>query len=373
MRVVLIGGHLSPALSVLSKLKNDEVIFFGRKYSLEGDSSLSLEYQLVREHNLPFISITTGRLQRKFTKYTLFSLFKLPIGIFQSFVALRKFKPDVVLGFGGYVSFPVIFSSFLLKIPVVIHEQTLEGGFANRILLRFARKICISWEGSYKFFPKDKTILTGNPIREEFFKKPTNEFTFKKNLPLVYITGGSTGSHVINEATGKILNKLLNVSNIIHQTGDAKEFNDFNKLWKIKEDLKDTNGEYILVKFLNSIHASEVLQKADMVISRSGINTVTELLYLKKPSLFIPLSFSQKNEQYKNALLAKNMGIAEILEQDDLKSDEFYDLILKILKNKNKYAENINIDSKSFEKAAEKIAEVLKNIANEKTFKKEDN
>jgi len=150
MKVILIGGHLSPALSLLEELKNEEVIFFGRKYSFEGDKALSLEYQLVEELNIPFVSITTGRLQRKLTRHTFSSFLKLPIGFFQSINALIKYKPDVVLGFGGYISIPVILASFVLRIPAVIHEQTLEAGFANKILSRFAQKICISWESSFQ-------------------------------------------------------------------------------------------------------------------------------------------------------------------------------------------------------------------------------
>lgn len=369
MRVILIGGHLSPALSLIRELKNEEVVFFGRKYSFEKDKALSLEYQLVEELNIPFIPITTGRLQRKFTRYTFFSFLKLPIGFFQSVRALIRFKPDVVLGFGGYISIPVVFASFILGIPVVIHEQTFEAGFANRILSRFAKKICISWESSFDFFPKNKTILTGNPIRKELFEKITDEFSFKNDLPIIYITGGSSGSHAINEAVGKILNKLLSISNVVHQTGDAKEFNDFEKLLGIKEKMGDLKGEYKIVKFLNSAHASEILNKADLVVSRSGVNTVTELVYLKKPSLLIPLSFSQKNEQYKNALFAKELGIAEILEQKDLTEERFYGVIFKILKDKTEYVKKVSIDSGDFEKAAENIVNVLRNvIGNEKTF-----
>jgi UDP-N-acetylglucosamine--N-acetylmuramyl-(pentapeptide) pyrophosphoryl-undecaprenol N-acetylglucosamine transferase len=374
MKVILIGGHLSPALSLLEELKNEEVIFFGRKYSFEGDKALSLEYQLVEELNIPFVSITTGRLQRKLTRHTFSSFLKLPIGFFQSINALIKYKPDVVLGFGGYISIPVILASFVLRIPAVIHEQTLEAGFANKILSRFAQKICISWESSFPFFPKEKTVLTGNPIRKELFEKNTNEFNFKNNLPIIYITGGSSGSHAINEIVSKVLKKILSISNIVHQVGDAKEFNDFEKLLKLKDEIKETEGNYKLMKFLNSNHASEVLNKADLVVSRSGINTVAELIYLKKPSLLIPLPFSQKNEQFKNALFAKRIGIAEVIEQKDLTEENFFSTIFDMLKNRKKYESKIDIYSKTFKKSAGNIVNVLKNvIKNEKTFEKKNN
>src|SRR3989338_8397326 len=139
MKIVLIGGHLAPALSVMEALPKDtEVLFIGRKYGLEGDKALSLEYRTITGLNILFVGINTGRLQRKLTRYTIPSFFKLPFGMIRSFFALFKFKPQVVVGFGGYVSVPVVLCAYLLRIPVVIHEQTLEAGFANRFLAKFA-------------------------------------------------------------------------------------------------------------------------------------------------------------------------------------------------------------------------------------------
>src|SRR3989339_499065 len=149
MKIIIIGGHLAPALSVLEALpKNTQVLFVGRKYALEGDNALSLEYNTITSLNIPFVGLNTGRLQRKITRFTLFSLLKLPFGIIKSFLILIDFKPDVVVGFGGYVSIPVTFCAFVLRIPVVIHEQTMEAGLTNRLVSRFAKKICISWDSS---------------------------------------------------------------------------------------------------------------------------------------------------------------------------------------------------------------------------------
>ena len=111
MRVIIIGGHLSPALSIIEKLpKTDKVLFIGRKYVFEGDQALSLEYKTIQSLKIPFVNLITGRLQRKFTKHTIPSLLKLPYGFMRSILALIKFQPDVVLSFGGYLSFPVVLS-----------------------------------------------------------------------------------------------------------------------------------------------------------------------------------------------------------------------------------------------------------------------
>src|SRR3990167_6775375 len=171
MKIVIIGGHLTPALSVIEALPKDaQILYIGRKYSLEGDKALSLEYQAITKKGIPFSAIKTGRLQRRITRYTLPSLVKIPYGFGQSLTILRRFKPNVVVGFGGYVSLPVILAAKTLKIPIVIHEQTLEAGFTNKIVAGFADKICISFESSHKYFPKEKTVLTGNPIRRTLIK-----------------------------------------------------------------------------------------------------------------------------------------------------------------------------------------------------------
>ena len=138
MKVVIVGGHLAPALSVIEVLPKDtEILFIGRKYALEGDNALSLEYKTITSMNISFVGLNTGRLQRKLTKFTFFSLMKLPFGIIKSFLILLKFKPDVVVGFGGYVSIPVAFCAYLLRIPIVIHEQTMEAGLANKFVSFF--------------------------------------------------------------------------------------------------------------------------------------------------------------------------------------------------------------------------------------------
>jgi UDP-N-acetylglucosamine--N-acetylmuramyl-(pentapeptide) pyrophosphoryl-undecaprenol N-acetylglucosamine transferase len=197
MKIVLIGGHLSPALSILEALPKDtETLFIGRKYGLEGDNALSLEYKTIAELKVPFVALNTGRWQRKLTKYTFSSLLKLPFGVIKSFLTLVKFRPDVVVGFGGYVSVPVVLCAYLLRIPIVIHEQTLEAGLANRFLAKLATKICISWQASQKYFPKEKIVFTGNPVRK--LKIKNEKLKIKNNLPMIYITRGSSGSHSIN-------------------------------------------------------------------------------------------------------------------------------------------------------------------------------
>lgn len=364
MKIVLVGGHLSPALAILEKLEKKDVYYIGRKYSFEGDDGLSLEYQEIQKLGIPFFALKTARLQRKFTRYTLSSFLKMPVGFYQAFKILKKIKPDVVLSFGGYLSIPVGLAAYFLKIPLVIHEQTFEIGFANKILSPLAKKICISFEYSNKFFPKEKTILTGNPIKQDVLKLLTEKKALN-NPPLIYITGGSSGSHAINELLANSLDKLLEKYVIFHQTGDSKIYNDFEKLTSIKNNLKkDKFANYSLVKFLTPKDSALMLSKADLVIGRSGINTVTELIYLKKPSLFIPLPFSQKNEQLKNAEYIKELGLAEILDQNLITPDMFISKINFMFKNISNYKLNKIV---VFKNSAEKIINILKDVCKKKT------
>lgn len=374
MKIIIIGGHLSPALSVLDSLpKNWKILFVGRKYLFEGEKSLSLEYKIINDLKIPFEEISTGRLQRKFTKNTIPSLFKLPFGFFRAFSILKKFRPDLVLGFGGYLQIPIIFASFFLKIPVILHEQTLESGFANKICSPIAKKICISWESSVGFFPKTKTVLTGNPIRKDMVNKSQisllrQAFGGQANRkPLIYITGGSSGSHFLNNLIENLITNLLVNFNVIHQTGDSLKYNDFQKLKILRKTLpKGLKEKYSVNKFINPSDVGSVLRQAEFVIGRAGINTVTELICTKKPAILIPLSFSQNNEQLKNALFLEKLGLAKIILQKEASPQVLLSAINSMHESINEYIKKTkNLKNLIKEDAADKIIEVAKQCVSE--------
>lgn len=364
------GGHFSPALSVIDELPKDtDILVIGRKHSLEGDRAISYEYQVAKSLGIPFQTITTGRLQRRFTRFTIPSLLKFPRGFFEAFGILRSFKPDVVLSFGGYIALPVTLAAFFLKIPVVIHEQTLGAGMANIIASSFAKKVCISWETSARFFPSKKVVLTGNPIRKELFMCQKTTTGKKVNVPILYITGGSIGSHQINMLVEGCLEKLLKEFQVVHQSGGSSQFGDFERLQIKKEQLEDDlKNRYTLKKFLNVSEILETLQNADVVVSRCGITTITELLYFGKVALLIPLHFSQKNEQLENALFFKKQGLGEILEKKNITSDEFYRHLTSLYAQLNNYRQGAKLAKKLIHTdAAARIVSVVKQY--EKTQK----
>jgi len=372
MKIVLIGGHLSPALSVLQALPKDtQVLFVGRKYALEGDKALSLEYKTITALNIPFEELNTGRLQRKLTKFTLSSLIKLPFGMIKAFLILNKAKPDVVVGFGGYVSIPVIFCAAILKIPVVIHEQTMGAGLANKMVSKFAEKICISWDSSRIYFSQDKVVLTGNPMRN--FLISNSKFSiFGNNFPTIYITGGSSGSHFINVLIEGIIKDLLKKYNVIHQTGAAQEYHDFEHLEKLKNSFsKKICGNYILKKFIDPSQVGDLLSLSSLVISRSGINTVTELIYFEKPAILIPLPFAQNNEQLSNAKFLEKIGLGIVLQQSQLSQEKLLQTINQVFGKIDSFKINKkecgNLPPKN---AAGNIVSVINYVYKTKTAKK---
>lgn len=360
MRIVVTGGHLSPALAVISKLKGHDILFVGRKYAVEGDKALSFEYQTITSLGIEFKPITTARLQRKLTKYTFTSLLKFPAGLTQSASILKSFKPDVVLGFGGYISLPIIFAAYLLRIPVVIHEQTMEAGMANKIASRFASKICISWPSSFDYFPKEKTVLTGNPLREEITKVKGKAVKNKEFT--LYVTGGSLGSHFINVLIEKNLKNILAKYFLVHQAGNSKHYDDYDRLSLLKNSLgKELSEKYELVKHFAPNEAAQALNNSDLVISRSGVNTVTELAYLEKPALLIPLPFAQRSEQLKNALFLKDLGLAEVYHQQGLTAESFKDALERMVENIEKYKRSS--EGNFTDHSADKIIGVLEDVA----------
>jgi len=372
------GGHFSPALAVIEQLPKEwDVMVVGRKYAFEGDKTLSLEYQTAKKLGITFTSLTTGRLQRRFTRHTLQSLVKIPVGFTQAIQILQNYQPDVVLSFGGYVSVPVVLASALLRIPIVVHEQILGAGLANNIAAKFAQKICISWEQSRQFFSQDKVVLTGNPIRVIASKaKQSQDNGIAKLLSVVrndekkiiYITGGSGGAHAINVLIEECLEKLLQKYTLVHQTGDAKEFGDFDRLAKQKEALPiDLQKRYMLTKFVDPAEVFSVLEKADLVIARSGINTVTELLAFGKPCLLIPLPYGQHNEQLTNALFVKQLGLGEVAQQQTLTGEKLAVLLDTMMHNLEKYTKQSSHAKKLLQvDAAQKIISVIADVQKEK-------
>jgi len=319
-KIVITGGVLTPALAVIDELTRRggwEIYYLGRKYTMEGGKTISVESIIIPERGVNFIPFSPGRLQRRFTRHTVPSLLRVPLGFFQAFWLVRKIKPEVILSFGGYVSVPVVMAGWLLRVPILTHEQTVVFGLASKINTFFAKKVAVSFPQSLAHFSKSKGVLTGNPIRKEVFKVQEPAFKIESSLPLIYVTGGNQGSHVINISLLEILPKLLEKYMIIHQSGD-RDYESLNQ---------QSRKNYFLVPFIDSQDIGWVLNKASLVVSRAGANTVCELAALGKPSLFIPIPWAYMDEQTKNAQMLVETGTAEILSQEKLSGNSLFEAI----------------------------------------------
>ncbi|MFZ2664333.1 MAG: UDP-N-acetylglucosamine--N-acetylmuramyl-(pentapeptide) pyrophosphoryl-undecaprenol N-acetylglucosamine transferase [Patescibacteria group bacterium] len=370
MKVVITGGHHSSALPVIKKLREKdsgvEIFWIGHKYSMKGDTNPTLEYREITSLGIPFYDLKAGKLYKT---YDIGRLLKIPYGFIQSFYLLLKIKPNIILSFGGYIAAPVVVSGSILKIPSITHEQTVVSGYANKLVSVFAKKVMISWRESEKYFPKRKVIYTGIPLRKSIFEIKSNSFSVNNNLPTVYISAGKTGSHIINNLVKESLEDLLGFCNIIHQTGDNSVNNDYNQLQAKYESIKDkVKGKYFLRKFVFDNEIGEAFNKSDLVLSRSGAHTISEILALKKPCILIPIPWVSHNEQNKNAEMLRGYGLAGILNQGTLDAKTLENAIKNSLANLDKYKLNNN-EALSFikEDPAEKIAnEVIKYSKNKK-------
>lgn len=339
MKILVTGAHFTPAAATIEELKKMgvlELVYVGRRTTLEGDSTQSIESKVLPSLGVKFIPIIAGRLQRSLTVFTLFSFLKIPIGFLQAFFIVLSEKPDVILSFGGYVAVPIVIVGWLFSIPIIIHEQALVPGLANRISSVFADKIAVSFEGSP--FKDEKIILTGLPIRRDIIRisrgvnlsHPRGGLDRHRRLPIILIMGGNQGSHVINLAVEQCLNRLLKLAEVYHQTGDSKH-RDFERLERLgKSRGLGILGERYTVKKWIGEEYGEVLQEADLVVSRAGINTLIELALLGKPALLIPIP---NVEQNKNAGYFKGLGLVKVLPQSKLSAETLLENIITMLKS----------------------------------------
>lgn|SRR3989338_3719273 len=361
MKILITGGHLSPALAVIEELgSRASVVFVGRKYALDQEKNFSLEYLEIKKRQIPFYHLQSGRLTRLLNLKSLLNLIKIPFGLYRAFKIFLKVKPDLVLSFGGYLGFPVCFAAFILKKPIFIHEQTIKPGLSNRLVGLMAKKIFLAFPEAKKYFTPAKVVLSGNPVRKNIFQVNKKPFDLKKNRPVIYITGGSLGSHSINLLVAKILPKLLEKYIVIHQTGNVSKYNDFKTLSQIRDKLtNELKKNYFLKTHFFTDELGYIYSICDLLVGRSGANTAFELLAAKIPAIFIPLPWSAGKEQLMHAQLFQKKGTAEILEQSQA-AEKLLEIIAKVLSNLKYYKNNFkNLELLDRKNAAEIILQTI--------------
>jgi UDP-N-acetylglucosamine--N-acetylmuramyl-(pentapeptide) pyrophosphoryl-undecaprenol N-acetylglucosamine transferase len=367
-KILLTGGHLTPALAILDELQSQKysnIVWVGLKYTQAFSAVTSAEYNIIKTKKIRFYSLHAGKIWRKWTKATfiiaLINTILVPIGFIEALIIILIERPKLIISFGGYIALPIVLVGHLFKIKSITHEQTITTGVSNKIISKYADRILVSWPDSIKHYPKDKTILTGNPIRQEALTVSTNKFHFNNSLPIIYITGGNQGSNTINWRLYEFLPKLIEQANVIHQTGNSTVTNDFLKAKKIFEHLNPKyQKRYIFSDNFYGPEIGEILHKANLIVSRSGANIVSEIIALNKFALLIPIPWSSQDEQQLNAEFAQKNGNGIVLKQyDEMQPQELYVAILKALDMaQNRKATN----NTKFENSIDKIMKVIETL-----------
>jgi UDP-N-acetylglucosamine--N-acetylmuramyl-(pentapeptide) pyrophosphoryl-undecaprenol N-acetylglucosamine transferase len=334
-KLLLTGSHAgSTAIAVIEEIKkrniNVEIHWIGKKYAEEGKDTKTLEYNNLTKYGVIFHNLETGKIQTKFTKFTIPALLKIPSGFIKGYKLIKEIKPDLTFSFGSAAGAISVFWSSFLGIPSIIHEQTATAGRANIISSYFAKKVLISRETSAVFFNKLKTELVGNPINSNF-KKYIGE-NRNTRIKSILVTGGSRGSTWLNDAILPIIPQLLGKYYLMHQTGESN-LNNMKSEVKLGESVKD---RYLAFGQIDPVNMAEVFSKADLVIARSGANTTSEILALKKPCILVPIPWTYNDEQQKNAEYLEKLGLATILLQKELTPQKLLFAINKIVDNYQK-------------------------------------
>lgn len=341
------AGHVNPNLALVPKLRqlSYEISYIGSKKGIEKD--------IIGKTDIPYFSISSGKLRRYFDMKNFTDPFKVGTGFLQSIRILRKEKPDIVFSKGGFVSVPVVAAASFLKIPVLAHESDLTPGLANKLASRFVDRLLVTFPDTVEKIG-EKAILVGSPIREALYKGDGNKAKeaagFTEDKPVLLVMGGSIGSLRINQSLRKILPELLATFNVIHLCGKNN----------LDESLSKTKGykqyEYVVDEM------KDILNAADLVVSRAGSNSIFEFLALRLPNLLIPLSRgASRGDQIENAESFYKSGYSMVLVEEELTDTSLGMSIKQLHEDREKFISQMK--KSEISGATDKIIELIERYA----------
>jgi UDP-N-acetylglucosamine--N-acetylmuramyl-(pentapeptide) pyrophosphoryl-undecaprenol N-acetylglucosamine transferase len=351
------GGHIFPAIAIADAIKSiapeTQILFVGANHKLEMEKVPEAGYEI--------IGLPVAGLQRRLTYKNLTFVFKLLSSMIRSARIIKNFKPNLVLGVGGYASGPILKAATRKNIPIVIQEQNSYAGLTNRLLSRKAAKIFVAYEGMEKFFSKDCIVFTGNPIRQdinELVNKSDEAWRFfglNKAKTTVLIIGGSLGARTINESILTKIDKLPENLQILWQTGKlyADEI--------LKDSLISKNENVKVMPFIKKMNLA--FSVADIIVSRAGAGTISELSIVGKPVILIPSPNVAEDHQTKNAMALVEKNAALCIKDHDA-GEKLVDEVIR-LSGDQKLMNSLsaNIKKMALPNSAKKIAEeILKMI-----------
>ncbi|WP_185856972.1 undecaprenyldiphospho-muramoylpentapeptide beta-N-acetylglucosaminyltransferase [Blattabacterium cuenoti] len=331
------GGHIYPGIAIANELKKKipkiEILFIGSKNHMEMREIPKWGFSIEK------IWISGGK--DKFFSISGFILsIQLIYSLFLANRIMKKFSPDIVIGTGGFVSFPTLYAAKKNKIPILIQEQNSFPGLTNRIFSRYANKICIAYEQAKKFFPKKKTIITGNPVRSEILHLPSKEkacshLELNITKPIILSIGGSQGSNSMNNAWIKGLKRIIELDmQLIWQVGKLD-------LYKIKKNKMSHHSNIIFMEFIENI--TICYAAADIIVSRAGALTISEICLIGKPYILIPFPWSSNDHQNQNAKILEEKKAALIIKNEEIEK-ELVNSVIKLVNDssmKKKMSRNL--------------------------------
>ncbi len=325
------GGHINPGLAIakyiLEKNPTAEVTFVGTKRGLET--------KLVPREGFTLETITVRGFRRKLSFDTIVALKELAQSFFQASKLIKRLKPDIVIGTGGYVCGPVLYMAAKKKLPTLIHESNAFPGITNRLLEKYVSCVAVSFKDAEKYFKnKDKLYYTGNPVRQELLTANRHVSLKKLDLvegkPLVVAMGGSRGARKINETIAEMLNtRFKGEFNLIFATGEA-QFNDINLSICLDEKYKK------MVKVVPYIYdVAQIYTASDLMICRAGAITISELQTMGTPAILIPSPYVTANHQEHNARSLEKDGGAVVILESELNADVLYSKVCSLIENRD--------------------------------------
>lgn len=347
------GGHIFPALAIINKIKshdkNSKFLYFGTTDRMEKD--------IIPEKGIPYIGIQMKGLNRKNILKNITVLKIYLAAIKKAEVELKKFKPDIVIGVGGYITAPVLVAANHLGIKTIIHEQNSIPGVSNKLLSHFVNKICVSFKESETYFPKKKTIYTGNPRSEEILameKGKREDFGFNHKSKFIILVMGSLGSLTMTKKMKELIPSFKDKDYQVLVVTGKGYYDDY-------KDVKTPNNVKIV-----PFYDAKYMKDADLIITRSGASTIAEVTALLLPSIMIPSPYVTHNHQYKNAKALEDKKACKILEEKDFCKENLLSLIDDCFKKEVYNEMRKNLKEFSCPNSAEAIyKEIMKLVRNE--------
>lgn len=352
------GGHIYPALAIINKIKeeesNSDILYIG--------THNRMEKEIIPKYNISYMPLVMYGIKRKLSLSNIKTAYYYLNAIKRAKKVIKDFNPDVVIGVGGYITAPVIYAAKKLGYKTLIHEQNSIPGLSNRHLEKYSDKIAVSFESSKKYFKDmNKIVYTGNPCSDNALKVKKidkKELGLTPTKKLVLIVMGSLGSLKVNEKITKML-PMFNGRDyeVLFVTG--KEYYE-----EIKENVKAPSNVKI-VPYIENM--TRIMKTTDLMVSRAGASTMSEIMALEIPTIFVPSPYVTDNHQYKNAndLVEKNAAI--IIEEQDLNGDKLVRTIDELFRSKLKYNKlKENLKGIGVKNSSDKIYKILKDLVEEK-------